>query len=289
MNPSRKILSYALISLALANIGIWQGVASTLGVLKTSAEIHFLDVGQGDASLIRARAGNVLIDGGRGAMSAVRSIDEILPVSDRIIDILVVGHPQIDHLGGFVEVLRRYDVRLVLFSGADYPLKAYQTFLATVKAKKIPMLYALRGEEIFMGSGKFRVLAPDTLLAGVSVSEKIVNDTSVVMRFDAGGAAALFTGDISSGAERRISTLAGDIDILKVSHHGSKYSSDASFLRAITPQIAVIGVGKNSYGHPAPETLSRLTAVGAQIFRTDRHGTVSLIVDNGVVKIKTDR
>lgn len=284
-----KFITYVLLVLFSANVGAWWNIASRLNAIQAETAIHFLDVGQGDAQLIRTNAGNVLIDAGRGSMTALRLLDEILPFTDRAIDIMVLTHPSSDHIGGAKEILNRYDVRLILYTGVRYPLEAYESLMAAARERGIQTLYAIRGKEIIAGDGIFTVLSPEVLLKGVQPREQDVNDTSIVMRFDSGGASAIFTGDISAEKEREIMSAAGDVDVLKVSHHGSRHSSDAEFLRAVRPEIAVISVGRNPYGHPTGAVLERLTAVGARIFRTDQDGTVSVTFKDGKIQVSESR
>lgn len=284
-----KFCAYALLVLFVANFGLWWNVISGIGTAETLTAMHFLDVGQGDAQLIRTPAGNILIDAGRGSMTALRELDDILPISDRVIDVAVITHPQLDHMGGLKEILERYNVRLVVHTGVSYQSAAYDSLITVIREKHIPILYALNGEEIIAADGKLTILSPDTLLKGVSISPDAVNDTSIVMRYDEGDFSALFTGDISAQRERELARRIGGADILKVSHHGSKYSSAREFLAAINPAIAVIGVGKNSYGHPAAETLLRLAAIGARVLRTDLNGRVSVFVEDGRIQIATSK
>lgn len=281
----RDLAVYIFVSLILANVGVWQGIFAAEPLRRGETRISMLDVGQGDSILIRGAAGNVLIDGGRGASALLSSLGRALGTSDRMIDVVVLTHPQLDHIGGLPAVLDRYDVRLVVMTGVSYPLDQYRAFLDGIRANRIPVLLAVRGETIAMGDDVLTVVAPETALRGTAADTESVNDTSIVMRFDADGVRTVLTGDITAERERVLAAAIGDIDILKVSHHGSKYSSDASFLRRLRPEVAVIGVGKNSYGHPAPETLARLAAAGARVFRTDTMGTVTLRIRNGAIRM----
>jgi competence protein ComEC len=282
----RNVAAYLLLSLILANIGVWREIRSVARFAARTTTISMLDVGQGDAVLIRNAAGNLLIDGGRSGTALLAALGQVLEPSERTIDVVVVSHPQLDHIGGLPALLDRYHVRLVVMTGVSYPLSHYRVLLDRVAAERIPVLLALRGETIVMADDVFRVIAPETPLEGVSSDAESINDTSIVMRLDAGGVAAVFTGDITARRERMLQDAIGDIDILKVSHHGSKYSSDASFLARLTPAFALIGVGKNSYGHPAAETLARLAAVGARVLRTDTMGTVTLTIRDGTISVQ---
>lgn len=289
MTSMNSKTAYIVLTLLAANVGVWWNVAAGVRARSVPTAMHFLDVGQGDAQLVQTAAGNVLVDAGRSGMAVLRELDAVLPISDRIIDVAVITHPQLDHLGGFKAILDRYDVRLMIHTGVSYPSAAYESLIAAMREKRIPVLYALEGEEIFTAGGRFTILSPAVPLNGMPVSESTVNDTSVVIRYDEGEASALFTGDISAKTERELAARIGNIDILKVSHHGSKYSSAAEFLRTVKPKFAIIGVGRNSYGHPAPETLRRLTEVGSRIFRTDLDGRISMFVQDSRIQIANSK
>jgi len=289
MNPNHRNWIYVLIALTVLNIGCWSAIFSITRLHAAGSELYFLNVGQGDSELIRTVAGNILIDGGRGKLTTLNELDKILSGSDRTIDILMVSHPQLDHLAGLIEVARRYNVRLAVMTGAEYPLAEYQTLKALLRANKVPILYAIRGEEIVLGPGRLMIFNPAYILRGKATNPNTINDTSIVAKFSADGAAALFTGDISAAKERALADLIGRIDILKVSHHGSKYSSDPEFLRKVRPKIAVIEVGKNPYGHPTAEALSRLAEVGARVFRTDLDGTITFQLKESKIQISKSK
>jgi competence protein ComEC len=238
-----------------------------------NSSIAFLDVGQGDAALVslplQQRTVQVLIDGGPNA-SILTELSRVMPKGDRSIDLLVLSHPQLDHFGGLIDVLERYNVGAFIWTGRAGTAEAWNELVEKLTKKHILAVKVAYGDKIKIGKQTFTVLNPsqDTLLSGE------LNDSSLVMRLDAQGISALFTGDISASIEKRLPKNILRADILKVSHHGSKYSSADDFLRAVMSRLAVIEVGKNRYGHPSRETLERLNAAGNKIFRTDRNGTV---------------
>ena len=273
------MLKYIFGTLAVANAfcywALWSRMGGTQGL-----EVHFLSVGQGDAQFIESPAGNVLIDGGP-SKRVVHEIDKFLDYPDRTIDVVLMTHPNRDHIKGFVDVLKRYDVRLFVMTGVRYDtLPEYQEILALIREKRIPVLYGQRGQEIRFGGPTLQILWPAEVLRDRAYPREKLNDTSIVAKLSGGDFDVLFTGDISAAVERTLADSVGDIEVLKVAHHGSKYSSDANFLRATRPEIAVIGVGKNSYGHPTQEALSRLAAIGARAFRTDLEGSFTVTVQN---------
>lgn len=279
-----KLAKYIFVTLLAATAITYWVIWSELRQ-RPALSLHFLNVGQGDAELIRTRAGNVLIDAGKSGR-VVYELDKFLQYPDRTIDIAMLTHPNLDHLAGFLEVLGRYNVRLFVMTGVRYDtLAEYQKLKKTIEAKRIPILYAVAGEEIKLGGPEIKIVWPNEFLRDKYFPKNDLNDTSVVARLAWRDFSALFTGDITANVERRLEQVAGRLTVLKVAHHGSKFASDAGFLGAVRPKYAVIEVGKNNYGHPTQEALGRLAAAGAKIFRTDLDGSVSFSFADGMVKI----
>ncbi len=132
-----------------------------------------------------------------------------------------------------------------------------------------------------LAGSRIDVLSPTPELAQGTV----MNDAAFTLKLAGKGMTALFTGDIGARVESALAPVVGAVDVLKVAHHGSKFSSTASFLDAVRPRLAVIEVGKNRYGHPTPDVLTRLAAVGARILRTDRDGTIEVVADGRRLRI----
>ena len=248
-----------------------------------SLEVYFLDVGQGDSEFIDLAGGvQVLIDGGPPNGKAVQALGRIIPFSDRYIDLIIMTHAQLDHFGGLIDVLDTYEVGAFLWNGVEGTTSAFQGLKDVIESRNIPVIVLGAGDRIKYGDNYFKILSPNKSLLGA----KNLNDTSIVTQLISGEIKILFTGDISQKTENKLSnTYDLTSNILKVSHHGSKYSSSPNFLSAVHPALAIIQVGKNSYGHPTAETLGRLAVVGAKIFRTDSDGTVRLVINEGVIKI----
>jgi len=235
--------------------------------------VHFIDVGQGDAILIDHGTYEMLIDGGRWGDCA----DYIPSYVDGVLEVMVATHPDADHIGGLSNVLDAFDVKDIWVNGDTASTQTYIDFMAKVNAEGAEVHQAQRGDQISLSTLTFDVLHP-TLPLGSDI-----NENSIVLGLSFGQVDFLFTGDVENGAEASMvaAGLIDDIDILKVAHHGSKYSSTASFLNASQPEIAIYSAGaNNSYGHPAPETITRLCDIGATIYGTDVHGTI-LVTTNG--------
>ena len=247
-------------------------------------EMYFLDVGQGDSSLIMLPGGvKMLIDGGQPNGRLEKNLEKILPMSNRYIDLVMVSHPQLDHYGGLVEVLKNYKVGTILTSNQVSEQAAWQALEKVIREKGIRRIILAAGDKIKYQDSYFDILSPRQ-----SDWAPDINDFSLVALLESGGLKALFTGDISAEKEKELAAKYDvDVDILKVSHHGSKFSSDSMFLKESSPAVSVIEVGKNSYGHPTGEALARLANFSLQIFRTDLNGMIKLILDNGKLTIYT--
>lgn len=245
-------------------------------------ELYFFEVGQGDSEFLKLPGGvKILIDGGPGNR-VLSGLDSVLSPFDRYIDLIVLSHPETDHFGGLIDVIERYRVGAFIWGGQEATAKGFKDLTAAISEKKLKNVIVSEGDRI-----KYR----DSILEVISPSKNFpqktsMNDSSLVLTLSAGGASALFTGDIGFLSENNILKKYNlDIDVLKVGHHGSKNSSGKEFLRALSPEVAIIEVGKNSYGHPTSEVLNRLASVGAQIFRTDRDGTIKLEIAGGKISI----
>jgi competence protein ComEC len=235
--------------------------------------IVFLDVGQGDATLIRAGPDyEVLIDGGR--KSAGKTVLETLRqlgIAD--LEAMLATHADADHLGGLVAILQdpQLPVESVLYNGYPGDTQTWAEFAAAVQAEGLALAPAQRPQAFDWGGVAVSTLSPPP---GLLDPEQ--NQASVVLRLEIGPLAVILPADADLAVEAQL-LAAGDplaAQLLKVAHHGSKYSSSAEFLAAVDPAQAVISVGRNPYGHPAPETLARLAAAGVRVWRTDRQGSL---------------
>ena len=266
------------------NLFIWYGVVFG-GV--ADLNLYFLNVGQGDSELIELPDGvQILIDGGPDK-SVLFELAKIMPSSDRYLDLVVMTHAQTDHFAGFAHILDRYKIGAIIVTGREGESKTWENFRNLLEAKQIPVVLVEAGDRITYRENLLEVLSPDPEL----LTDKEINESSVILKLESQGIKALFTGDAGFKTENylqsRTSSEGGqlDVDVLKVAHHGSKYSTGANFLAATTPLISVIEVGKNNYGHPTEATLSRLKSFGNAIYRTDENGTVRLVVRDGKIAV----
>lgn len=285
-----KIKNKNLIYLGLGivfclNVLAWHEVFILSGPKKLS--VNFLDVGQGDSIFIETpNFQQILIDGGPSS-KVLEELAKKMPFYDRSIDMVILTHPDPDHLNGIVEVLKSYKVDLVAFNGANGTDPAFAEFKKLIVKKAIPLVVLTKGKIAKMGVNlELDVLWPEQSLEGQKVSD--FNISSIVSQLIYENTKYLFTADISTSVENKLIKAGTDLDsdVLKIGHHGSKYSSSDNFLQSISPQIAVISCGKdNRYGHPAPETLERLENQNIKYLRTDQLGDIKIESDGNNLKI----
>lgn len=242
--------------------------------------VDLIDVGQGDAILVRSQDGCLLIDTGSEETEPL-----LLAYLDackiKQIDYLILTHPHDDHIGGADSVIRNYSVKKILCTDAATGEVGYQKFLAALKETKTDSIIPAPGDSFSLGKISFTVLGPtETVNDGQ-------NNASLVIRLVYGETSFLFVGDAEEESEKDLLSRLGekglDSDFLKLGHHGSYTSTTADFLDAVSPTFVGIScAGKNDYGHPHREVLDRLSEVGLsdeQILRTDASGTATIVSD----------
>ena len=244
---------------------------------------YMLDIGQGDSFLIVAPNGKkLLIDGGRNA-SVLTELSKVMPRGDKTIDVMIATHPDADHIGGLPSVLDRYQIGLFLTSDVSTDTKTFTALFASLLDHQVPAYYARHGMALGLAPNTtFSIIFPDR-----PTTNWDTNPASVVGRLDVGprgnGVSTLFTGDSTSSVEHYLATAIPDelnVDILKLGHHGSKYSSSTEYLTVTSPSLGLISAGvNNSYGHPSTDTLARLKALNIPWTSTQDHGIVTITTD----------
>ena len=240
-------------------------------------KIYFLDVGQGDSSLIISSSGEVvLIDSGPNE-SLILNYLENLNISH--IDLLIASHAHADHITGMDKIIAKYKPRAFIDSGIPHTTIIYQKMITAIGNYNINY-YKGTSRKINLGSLTFTILPP----ANPLIKESELNNNSIVIRLDFKDFSCLFTGDIEKEREGQLLNESRNnlnVDILKIAHHGSYSGSSPLFIKSVNPETGIISCGKgNQYGHPHQETLTLLQNLGINIYRTDLNGTI-LVETNG--------
>nr|WP_245894510.1 ComEC/Rec2 family competence protein [Planomicrobium soli] len=249
-------------------------------------KVHFINVGQGDATYIKMPGGeDVLIDGGRQGQG-----DEIVAylkkqkVDD--IEILISTHPDADHLGGLDEVLKAFKVESVYAPKVAHTTDAYKNFLNAVKAEKLTIKSAKAGVKLPLKGVTAKFVGPTR-----DYGKSDLNNWSAVLHVTYNQNKFLFTGDAEKASESDMVKAKQTLqaDVLKVGHHGAKTSSNTDFLKVVKPKHAVISVGKNAYGHPTKDVLNRFKTAKATVYRTDQKGNIVFTSTGTKITVATSR
>ncbi len=247
-------------------------------------EIHFIDVGQGDAILIITPESNILVDGGLPDSNLIEYLDNNNIDS---IALVVATHPHADHIGGLIQVINEIPVGRIIDPGIVHSTATYNRYLTAIDNNNIPYAIARKGEVIPLGKD-----ASATIIHPDKPDDSFLNDASVVLLVNLGQVSVLLTGDIESLSENKLiadSTLL-KADIIKVPHHGSSSSLSPGFLRAVEPDVAIIMCGYgNPYGNPHRQTLALLNEENVLLYRTDIHGSIVVKSDGIGYCISTER
>ncbi len=245
-----------------------------------------MDVGQGDSALVILPGGaKILFDGGPDK-SLLSDLGKILPSTDRRIDLVILSHPQADHFVGLISLFDRYEVGQFIWNGRQGETESWKSLVSALNSKHVNTMRLMEGDRIKYLDSEIKFLSPD----GTELENSELNNTVLTAELFSAGIKTLFTGDIGFDVERRLAEKYDvNIDILKVAHHGSKYSSGDEFLREVVPAVSIIQVGRNTYGHPTRNTLDKLAAIGSAIYRNDKDGTVHIEADNGRLNIFKER
>ena len=252
--------------------------------VNSTFEIHFIDVGQGDCSLVLCDGNAMLIDGGESSESSkvyaylkAHGIDHL--------DYMVATHAHSDHIGGLSGALNYASVGSAFCPVTEYDSKTFSSLVKYLGNQNVSITVPSAGDTFALGSAQVQILGPQR-------NYDDPNDTSIVLKITYGETSFLFTGDAERTAEADILDAGYDLSatVLKVGHHGSDTSTSYPFLREIMPEYAVIQVGKdNSYGHPTEDTLSRLRDADAKVYRNDLQGTIICTSDGESVAFSTEK
>lgn len=262
---------YFFVILFILTFFIWY---TALSSRNHNLKIAFLDIGQGDAIFIQSPDGNqIIFDGGPGD-ALMRELPKHMGFFDRSIDMMVVTNPDKDHFEGFIPLLDKYEVEAFVSPGvnaSENPL--YQELLKNVTKEKSANIVARHGQKIDLGGGVYiEIFFPDRDVPNISH-----NDGSIIARLVYGKTKIMLTGDTTINIEKYLVNKGLDLDsdILKIAHHGSKTSTSPEFVKAVSPEVAIISASKdNLYGHPHKETLDTLTKEKVPVLGTYNEGTI---------------
>ncbi|EKD55996.1 MAG: hypothetical protein ACD_58C00320G0002 [uncultured bacterium] len=291
--------------------GAFIGIGLLIGVVRflPDGKLHviFCDVGQGDATLLRMpNQAYMLVDGGPDD-KVLGCLGRHLPFYARKLEIVAMTHPQKDHFGGLVSVLKRYQIGYFVTVPLKNSTTSFEQLTKTLETQKIPIKYLSTGNKLKFGNVQMDTIWPEEkwLVESLSLTpnqisqlnigqnggqilgfatSKDLNLFSLYLHLKYGQFDLLLTGDGDSPVQSLIwqlgleSRLPQDLEVLKVPHHGSKTGMTDEFINFTRPKLSVIEVGKNNYGHPNPDTVTKLKQWG-QVLRTDQGGDIEVIID----------
>jgi len=275
--------------LAVVAILVW---LTAVNMPDDNLHVSFLDVGQGDAVLIQRGNQQVLVDGGPSPQALTVALGREIPFWDRTIDLVVLTHPDADHITGLLDVVKRYRVKGVLYPDLEDDSPLYNEWLSLIEEKSISYILARAGQEFSLGDVVMEVLNPGVSL--LADTESDTDNNGVVLRLNMGEVSFLLTADIMREAEFELITHGANLTstVLKVAHHGSATSTTAEFLAVVNPRLAVISVGEdNPFGHSSSEVMERLMlkAGSENIYRTDEHGRIEFITNGERLWVRVER
>ncbi len=279
-----RLMSLCMLTAAAVLVWLWPSydrvvLPASLGMAEPLLEVHFLDVGQGDAIFIESPTGvQVLIDGGPDA-GVLTELGKVMSFFDRTIDLMIATHPDTDHVGGLADVLARYEVGSVLYTENESDSPAATAFTQGLVGEGAVLTFARRGQQYDLGGGvTLEVLFPET-----NPKDLESNTSSIIAKVTYGETEVMLTGDSPKSIEEYLVLVEGDrleSDILKVGHHGSRTSTSELFLAAVNPVYAVISAEKDSrYGHPHVEVTDALFNAGVETVSTAERGTITFMSD----------
>lgn len=250
--------------------------------------IIFCDVGQGDGILVRTTNGqDILIDGGPDD-SILSCLSRHTPFWDRDIELMILSHPHEDHMAGLLGVLKTYKVKSFATEGLINTTPVYKELKNTLKNKKIEERILYKGDIFRIKDLQIKVLGPSKELISKTPNGEIsesTEDGSLMLLLSFGEFDTILTGDSPLSEAQESAGELDDIEVFQIPHHGSRFNTDENVLGEINPQIAIISVGKNKYGHPSKDIIKLLEELEIKTFRTDIYGDIEIISDRESFKV----
>ena len=241
-------------------------------------DITYLDVGQADAILIQNEGHNMLIDAGNNEDGPLL-VQYFKEQNMTKFDYLIATHPHEDHIGGMDDIIKNFDIEKIYMPNVTTTTKTFLDVLNAMEEKNITFDVPNIGQNFALGHTLFQVMYTGS-------DKKNLNNSSIILKANFKNTSYLFTGDATSEVEKKILSKDIKATVLKVGHHGSKYSTTTEFLNKVNPKYAIISVGKNnSYNHPNQITIDKLTKKNIEIHRTDQEGSIFLKSDGKTINI----
>lgn len=251
-------------------------------------QVIFFDVGQGDSMFIETpQRHQIIIDSGPNNKTLLEKVVSVMPYWDKTIDLIILTHTDNDHISGFFELLDNYVIENILWSGVISDSSKSKKWEEMIKLEGANIIYSNNVNKIIFGDVVMNIISPNDYI--IEKYSENTNDISVVSKMTYKKSSFLFTGDITSKLKKEIINKDIFADVLKIPHHGSKHSTCDEFLLKVDPLIAVIQVGKNSYGHPSDDVLTRLSNFGIKVLRNDINGDIKISTDGNNYKIITNK
>lgn len=248
-------------------------------------EINYIDVGQGNAVLIKTNNKTILIDGGNRSNSRYY-YNFIKNKNIKKIDYMIVSHYDEDHISGLISILENFEVSNVLCPDYKKDTKIYKSFKNSLKKSKANIIYPKKGGNFNISDARIKILWPNEYKNGID------NDNSIILKLIHGNMSFLFTGDASINIENQLIYSGFNLksDVVMLGHHGSKYSTSNEFLEEVNPKLAIISVGNNNrYGHPSNRVLKLLNNKNIKFLRTDIDGDITIKCDGNKIKVNTNK
>lgn len=287
MNKRLKNMLAAVVAVILAGGGFYEVgevlLRQTMELMESTVvsgemQVTFLDVGQGDCTIVQTEDHQMVIDTGNNNQGGV-VVDWLLAHGITELDYLVLTHPDADHIGGADDVLRAITVDTVIMPDVANDTMTYDEVAELIEEQQIPVIFPEVGTQYTLGDAGFTILCPQP----DEVNENDLNGSSVGMKLVHGTNSFVLCGDAEEESENHmVETFGGSLeaDVLKCGHHGSSTATSDAFLKAVNPTWAVISCGiDNSYGHPHQEVLAKLAEDDVQVYRTDQLGTITAVSD----------
>ena len=244
---------------------------------EATLEIYFWNVGQADSTLVACDNEYMLIDAGNNADGKL-IVNQLKEMGIQKIHYLIGTHPHEDHIGGLDNIIKHFKIGKFYMPNRQADSMTFEDVLDVSINQNLKITTPKQGTSFMLGKANCKILSAES-------NAEDTNDSSIVIQLNFGKHKYLFTGDLTSTLESNIKWE--DVDVLKVAHHGSRYSTSKEFLEITKPEVAIISDGTNNdYGHPHKETLNRLKKVNAEIYRTDKNGTIYLKSDGAQINIE---